>query len=160
MNTLALKKYLGFAFGTMLALMLVAPALFHAFPAEAADADGDCKDDTTGAAISGCETDELDYFGGTGGDDFAEAAGLGTADLVTGTAELINVALGFLGIIAVVLILLGGFKWMTAAGEETKVKDAKKLLFAGLFGLVIILSAYAIASFVITQVSSATTATE
>jgi len=49
-------------------------------------------------------------------------------------ANIINLVLGFLGLIAVVIILIGGFKWMTAGGNEEKVGEAKKLLIAGLIG--------------------------
>ena len=55
-----------------------------------------------------------------------------------------------------VIILLGGFKWMTAVGNDDKVKVAKKLMFSGLFGLVIVISAYAIAEFVIESIITAT----
>lgn len=71
--------------------------------------------------------------------------------------RIINFALGFLGVIAVALILFGGFKWMTAAGNEDKVSEAKKLLGAGVIGLVIILAAWSIASFIINALYSATT---
>jgi hypothetical protein len=53
--------------------------------------------------------------------------------------------------------LLGGFKWMTAGGNEDKVGEAKKLITAGIIGLVIILAAFAIATFVLSQLLSATT---
>jgi hypothetical protein len=65
--------------------------------------------------------------------------------------NIIKIALGFLGILAVIIILLGGFKWMTAAGNEESVEEAKKILIAGVIGLVIILAAWGIASFVIDQ---------
>ncbi|MFA5131665.1 MAG: hypothetical protein WC467_04630 [Patescibacteria group bacterium] len=70
--------------------------------------------------------------------------------------RIINFALGFLGVIAVGLILFGGFKWMTAAGNEDKVSEAKQLLGAGVIGLIIILAAWAIATFIITQIYGAT----
>lgn len=87
---------------------------------------------------------------------FGASTGLGQADLKTTIGQLIKVALGFLGVIAVVIILLGGFKWMTAGGNDDKVGEAKRLIIAGIIGLAIILSAYAIASFVITSVVTAT----
>lgn len=71
--------------------------------------------------------------------------------------NIINIALGFLGLIAVGIILLGGFKWMTAAGNEDKTTEAKQLLGAGVIGLVIILAAWALATFVIQQIYGATT---
>src|SRR3989344_9681189 len=83
------------------------------------------------------------------GIEYGTGIGLGTQDIRTTIASIINVAMGLLGIVAVVIILLGGFKWMTAAGNEEKVDKAKKMIFAGIIGLAIILSAYAISRFVI-----------
>jgi len=82
--------------------------------------------------------------------------GLGNRDPREIAASIINVALGFLGIVAVVIILLGGFKWMTAGGGEDKVAEAKKLIGAGIIGLVIILAAWGIAKFVIEKLYTAT----
>ncbi len=89
-------------------------------------------------------------------DEFGDSAGLGQADIQTTIGQLIRVLLGFLGVVAVVIILLGGFKWMTAGGNDEKVAEAKRLIIAGIIGLAIILSAYAIASFVISSLVSAT----
>jgi hypothetical protein len=72
----------------------------------------------------------------------------------TAAVSLVKLLMTFLGIIAVVIILLGGFKWMTAAGNEDKVSEAKKLIGAGIIGLVIILAAFLIVNFVVTNVSS------
>ena len=83
---------------------------------------------------------------------------LGSQDLVTTITQIINLALSLLGIIAVIIILIGGFKWMTAGGNEDKVGEARKMIFAGIIGLAIILSAWAIAKFVITQLADVTDA--
>lgn len=72
-------------------------------------------------------------------------------------ARVINIALGFLGIIAVIIVLLGGFKWMTAGGNEDKVEEAKKILGAGIIGLVIVLAAWALTSWVIGTIYNTTT---
>lgn len=81
---------------------------------------------------------------------------LGTRDPREIIASIINTLMMFLGIIAVVIMLLGGFKWMTAAGNEDKVEEAKKLMGAGVIGLVIILASWGIARFVLTQLVNAT----
>jgi len=86
----------------------------------------------------------------------ADNTELGTQDIRVTIASIINVALSLLGIVAVVIILIGGFKWMTAGGSEEKTGEAKKIIFSGVIGLAIILSAWALATFVITQLSSAT----
>lgn len=98
------------------------------------------------------ELTEEDFFD----DDFTDTTGLGQADIKQTIGSLIRILLGFLGVIAVVIILMGGFKWMTAGGNDEKVAEAKKLIIAGIIGLAIILSAYAIASFVISSIITAT----
>lgn len=87
---------------------------------------------------------------------YATDIGLGTKDVRTTIASIIRVAMGMLGIVAVVIILIGGFTWMTAGGNDDKVGEAKKWIFSGVIGLAIILSAYALTNFVITQLISAT----
>jgi uncharacterized membrane protein YidH (DUF202 family) len=104
-------------------------------------------------AQTGGTVGQEDLFGGIGSEEFANQAGLGTADLPSTIASIIRTILGFLGIVAVVIILFGGFKWMTSGGNEDKVAEAKKLMISGVIGLVIVLSAFAIASFVITQIA-------
>lgn len=81
---------------------------------------------------------------------------LGGGDVRQTAARLINVALGFLGIIAVVIVLIGGFKYMVSGGNEEKTTEARRLIVSGIIGLAIILSAWAITSFVIGQLLTAT----
>ena len=87
---------------------------------------------------------------------FASETGLGSTDIRTTISRIINVAMGLLGIVAVLIILLGGFKWMTAGGADEKIKEARKLIMSGIIGLVIILAAYAIATFVVGSIVNAT----
>ena len=101
--------------------------------------------------IASAQSTELDL----GVNDAAEI-GLGNSDLKTTINSIIRLILSFLGILAVVIILWGGFIWMTAMGDDGKVDKAKQLILAGIVGVVIILSAYAIASFVINAVNNAT----
>ena len=79
-----------------------------------------------------------------------------TADVRVTVARIIRVAMSLLGIVAVVIILIGGFKWMTAGGNDDQVAEARKIIIAGVVGLAVILSSYAIANFVIDQLASAT----
>ena len=97
----------------------------------------------------------LDVVGEEGG--LSETLG-DTADPRVVASRIINIALGFLGIIAVVLVLYGGFMWMTAAGNEERVTKEKQILTAALIGLVIIIMAWGLTQFVMDQLMSATSA--
>lgn len=101
-------------------------------------------------------TDERTDFGIGDDSEFRRETQLGGEPLESTVASIINVALSLLGIVAVVIILMGGFIWMTAGGNDEKTAQARKLIFAGIIGLAIILSAFAIARFVLGSLSQAT----
>ena len=61
---------------------------------------------------------------------------------------VVSTALGFLGVIFVILIIYAGYNWMTAAGEEEKVRKAQDTIKRAVIGLIITTSAYAIWNFV------------
>ncbi|MEK7680725.1 MAG: hypothetical protein AAB348_01595 [Patescibacteria group bacterium] len=92
-----------------------------------------------------------------GVDKAGGGTGLGNKDIRETVASIIKVALSLLGIVAVVIVLIGGFKWMTAGGNDEQVGEAKKWLYSGIIGLLIILSAYALTKFVIENLIKATT---
>ncbi len=98
-----------------------------------------------------------DLVPGDLGIQYGEATGLGNKDIRVTIASIIKTAMGLLGIVAVVIILIGGFKWMTAGGNDEQTGEAKKWIFSGVIGLAIILSAYALATFIINSLVSATT---
>ncbi|HLD18240.1 MAG TPA: pilin [Patescibacteria group bacterium] len=85
-------------------------------------------------------------------------AGLGTdssqTDLPTLIGSLINVIISVLGIVLVIYFLLGGFKYMQSQGDQKKIDDAKKLMTNAVIGIVIIVAAYAIATYVLTLLTS------
>lgn len=83
--------------------------------------------------------------------------GLDQASLPVIIGNIINVVLGLLGIILVVLLIYGGFLWMTAGGGETQITKAKKIIFNSIIGLVITIAAYAISSYVISAIVAAAT---
>lgn len=71
---------------------------------------------------------------------------------ITGTA--IKAFLSLLGVIFIILMVLAGYNWMTAAGDEQKVEKAKETIKRAIIGLVIVLGAFAITQFVILKILS------
>ncbi len=68
--------------------------------------------------------------------------------------RIIQIALSFLGAIALILVMYGGFLWMTSNGDEEKIDKAKKLLTNAVIGLIIILSSWAITTFLLAKLSA------
>ncbi|HNV97231.1 MAG TPA: Ig-like domain-containing protein [bacterium] len=83
--------------------------------------------------------------------------GLGTdTDIEHLVTNIIQIFLGFLGFIALVIIIYGGFVWMTSGGNQEKITKAKGILKSATIGLIIILLSYVIVGFIMNLVYNAT----
>jgi hypothetical protein len=76
-------------------------------------------------------------------------------DLPTVIGRVINVLLGFLGVIMVITVIYAGYLWMTAGGDEDQVKKAKGMIRNGVAGMIIVVSAYVIVGYVMDLVMEA-----
>ena len=88
---------------------------------------------------------------------YGNQTGLGQSSLQDTIARIIRVALSLLGIIAVIVVIAGGVRYMTAGGDADKVAQGRKIIINGAIGLAIILSSYAITQFVINSLLDGTT---
>ncbi len=77
-------------------------------------------------------------------------------DLRSFIVNAVNFALGFLGLIAVVMVIYGGFLYVTAAGEEEKTTKGKKSVTYAVIGIIIILISFALINTVIQGVGRGT----
>lgn len=87
----------------------------------------------------------------SGLENTAEIAGIpqeGERSIPARIGSIISYALGFVGVIFLILMIAGGLMWMTAAGNEERVSKAKGLITNAVIGMVIVFSAYAITYFV------------
>lgn len=62
--------------------------------------------------------------------------------------KVVGVGLSFVGVLFMILMIYGGMLWMTARGNEQQVTKAKDLIIAAVIGLIIVLSAYVITSYI------------
>lgn len=88
--------------------------------------------------------------------DIGAKTGLGTSSPTEVAGNVINIALGFLALVAVALILWAGWQWMTAAGNEDKISSAKSTLIAAAVGLLIIMASWGITLYLFGSLGSAT----
>ena len=106
------------------------------------------------SAIQLLKSDVKTQYGRTA--DYAGILKQGDPALII--AVVIQGLFGLIGVVFFVLILWGGFQWMTAAGNEEKIGKAKKLIVQAVIGLAIIILGFSIATFVVTALEQATVA--
>jgi hypothetical protein len=66
--------------------------------------------------------------------------------------RIVSIVLSFLGAIFMVLMVVGGFQWLTSGGNEEKVTKAKGLIKHSVIGLLIVFMAFMISYFIVTVV--------
>jgi len=79
---------------------------------------------------------------------FGRNSGLQEVPLSYAVARVIFMFLSLLGIIFVGLITYAGYHWLTARGNEEKVRKAQDTIRQATFGLIIVLAAYSISYFI------------
>ncbi|PKM91167.1 hypothetical protein CVU82_03910 [Candidatus Falkowbacteria bacterium HGW-Falkowbacteria-1] len=58
--------------------------------------------------------------------------------------SVVNTVLSLLGVVFMILIIIGGYRWMTAGGNEESVKSAQGRIKNAVIGLIIVISSYAL----------------
>lgn len=132
------QKYIIFTLLLALSLSIAVPAL--------AETQGNNKSgifDKMGGAISGFDLPS----GGENPDEAAQGI----------IGRIISAFLSLFGIIFMVLIIFGGYRWMMARGNDDEVKKARDIIRGAVIGLIIVLAAYAISYFIATALEQATT---
>ncbi len=77
-------------------------------------------------------------------------------DLPVLIGTLVNYGFGILGTIFLVIMLIGGFEWMMAGGNEDKVSSAKGMIGGAINGMIIIFLAYALVYVVLAALRAGT----
>ena len=68
--------------------------------------------------------------------------------------KVTNTLLFIIGAISVIMIIFGGFKYVTSGGDSSGVTSAKNTILYAVIGLVVAMLAYAILDFVLTQLEN------
>ena len=78
-----------------------------------------------------------------------------TIGLSTLIGNLIQTVLGATGLVFIIITIYAGILYMTAAGDDTKVKKAKGMLIQAVIGLIIIVGAYSLTYYVVKNLNIA-----
>lgn len=90
--------------------------------------------------------------GATGGINAARGSGV-PSNLANGDESIIrrgiNLMLYGIGVLSVVMLIFGGFKYIISGGQKDKVTSAKNTILYAIVGLLLAIFAYAIIHFVV-----------
>ena len=84
----------------------------------------------------------------------------GVADLESVIVNISNILLSLIGVVAVVMLIIGGFRYVAAAGDSKAIEGAKNTILYAIIGIVVAFSAWASISFVTNQLGGGTGGTE
>lgn len=73
-------------------------------------------------------------------------------DLNSLLAKAVNIISAIVGVVAVIMIIVGGFKYITSGGDSNNVSGAKNTIIYAIIGLVIVALAQVIVHFVLNNV--------
>ena len=76
-------------------------------------------------------------------------AGTNVNDLI---ADVINIFSIVVGVVAVIMIIIGGFRYITSGGNDSNISSAKNTIMYAIIGLVIVALAQFIVRFVLSRV--------
>ena len=91
----------------------------------------------------------------TGLNTTAGEAKLIETDIAVFAGNIIRAVLGLLGILILIFILYGGYLWLVSGGNDQMVKKAKDILTSAFIGLIIVLAAMAITTFIMRGITGA-----
>ena len=106
----------------------------------------DCQD----GAAGGINTSNPDKVGTNGPDSGACSVKTGSQNtsFVDTIKLVINIMLFIIGLIAVVMLVIGGIRYATSGGSQEAVKGAKDTILYAIIGIVVAVMAYAVVGFV------------
>lgn len=92
----------------------------------------------------------------TGSTDTTCASGTATDNsaLTNLLSEIVNIFTLVVGVVAVIMIIVGGFKYITSGGEASNVSAAKNTIIYAIVGLIIVALAQVIVHFVVNKAVS------
>lgn len=99
-------------------------------------------------AVYAANTEEVqDGINAVGGDETGNRAPAFTKLI----QSIINILLFLIGAIAVIMIIIGGIRYVVSAGDQGQITGAKNTILYAVVGLVIAIMAYAIVNFFVNQ---------
>ena len=84
----------------------------------------------------------------TKGVEAARTPEMSTKPIGTTIGEVVNIFLYFVGAVAVIVVIWGGFQYITSSGDSQKATTAKNTIMYAVIGIVVVVMSYAIVNWV------------
>jgi hypothetical protein len=142
------KKIKNIILAVTMPLALMAPATLAVAPVYAADLGvPNCANDIKSSLNAGINSATSDP--GCSGDSNGGVSG-GLQGIASKVVNFLSV---IVGVVAVIMIIVGGFRYITSGGESSNVSGAKNTLIYAIVGLIIVALAQFIVHFVLGQIA-------
>ncbi len=131
------------------ALLMGVPMLVPATAAYALSGGGGCTNNITSGVAQGASAASGGNAIGCGN------AGVSTDNIGNLAKNIVNIFSIVVGAVAVIMIIYGGFRYITSGGDSNRVGSAKNTLIYAIVGLIIVALAQIIVHFVLNQTTTA-----
>lgn len=106
-----------------------------------------------GVALSPAPVSAINVFNQCNGNTSVVCTSATKDDATTKVKDIINIALYVLGIIAVIMIIVGAFRYVLSGGDAGSVTAAKNTILYAVVGLIVAILSFVIVNFVINAAS-------
>lgn len=94
----------------------------------------------------------VNALNGTGGSSCSTTAGSSVDGIVKTVIQVLSIVVGF---IAVIMVIVGGLKMITASGDSSAIASARSTIMYALIGLIVVALAQILVHFVIFKAAKA-----
>ena len=110
------------------------------------------------AAFAACDTGSISSDPLSGGASCAQGNGTASNLFSSGGVfqTIVNVLLFLIGAIAVIMLIIGGVRYVISGGDQAQVTSAKNTILYAIVGIVVAFLAYAAVNFVMTSLNQST----
>lgn len=89
--------------------------------------------------------------GGNSGTAVCRASGTANAQNIV--SNIISLLLWIIGVVSVIMIVIGGFKYVTSSGDSNKIQSAKNTILYSIIGLVVAIVGQGVVLYVVNWIT-------
>jgi hypothetical protein len=87
------------------------------------------------------------------GADNVKTGGANSSNLDTAIKTITNILLFIIGAVSVIMLIIGGLKYVMSNGSADAIKSAKNTILYAIIGIIVAIAAYAIIEFVVSKLT-------